>query len=372
MKIVYISRSIIPSRTANSINVMRMCNAFSSLGHEVVLLAPWTKKLEEKDVDDIYEYYGVSNNFTLKKIYSPNIKYLKKKIYSLKCLFEVKKINPDLVYGRDDIFSFYLTQGQGFNTIFERHEPFLKNNFEHIFFKKFIMNNNRKSKLVTISQELKKIYCDKYFLQSESIKVLPSATQINNDCSSIPLNLEQYKEEFNIGYIGSLAKGKGVEIIIPLAKKFSNMKFHIVGGKQSDIEYWKKQSTNIDNLIFHGFINPKETFRFRNLCDILLAPYQLTNRLSQFMSPIKIFEYMASKTPVICSDLEVIRENIDEKYAILVNNTNFEEWVKAIELLYLNVDYRHTLAQKAFDYCINNFTYNARAKNVLSFVELNK
>lgn len=48
MKIVYISRSIIPSRTANSINVMKMCSMFASLGHEVTLLAPWTKKLSEK------------------------------------------------------------------------------------------------------------------------------------------------------------------------------------------------------------------------------------------------------------------------------------------------------------------------------------
>ena len=68
MKIVYISRSIIPSRTANSINVMKMCNTFASLGHEVTLLAPWTKKLEEKGIDDIFEYYGVEKNFTLKTI----------------------------------------------------------------------------------------------------------------------------------------------------------------------------------------------------------------------------------------------------------------------------------------------------------------
>ena len=54
MKIVYVSRSIIPSRTANSINVMKMCNAFASLGHEVVLFAPGTKKLEEKGVKDIF------------------------------------------------------------------------------------------------------------------------------------------------------------------------------------------------------------------------------------------------------------------------------------------------------------------------------
>ena len=38
MKILYISKSSIPSRTANSIHVMKMCQAFADNGHEVVLL----------------------------------------------------------------------------------------------------------------------------------------------------------------------------------------------------------------------------------------------------------------------------------------------------------------------------------------------
>ena len=59
MKILYLSKSIIPSRTANSINVMKMSQAFADNGHEVVLLAPNLKNKYEKDVTDIYEYYGV-------------------------------------------------------------------------------------------------------------------------------------------------------------------------------------------------------------------------------------------------------------------------------------------------------------------------
>ena len=48
MRILYISKSIIPSRTANSINVMKMCQAFAENGHEVVLLAPNLKNKYEK------------------------------------------------------------------------------------------------------------------------------------------------------------------------------------------------------------------------------------------------------------------------------------------------------------------------------------
>ena len=59
MKILYISKSMIPSRTANSIHVMKMCQAFSDNGHEVVLLAPNIKNKSETDLKDVYGYYGV-------------------------------------------------------------------------------------------------------------------------------------------------------------------------------------------------------------------------------------------------------------------------------------------------------------------------
>ena len=54
MRLVYISKSIIPSRTANSIHVMKMCQAFADNGHEVVLLAP--------DVKNHYENGEVLHN----------------------------------------------------------------------------------------------------------------------------------------------------------------------------------------------------------------------------------------------------------------------------------------------------------------------
>ena len=70
MKILYISKSIIPSRTANSVHVMKMCQALSENGHDLVLLAPNQKTQYEKDVVNIYDYYGVKKNFVI------NLKFL--------------------------------------------------------------------------------------------------------------------------------------------------------------------------------------------------------------------------------------------------------------------------------------------------------
>lgn len=67
MKITYISSSTIPSRTANSIHVMKMCQAFAKNGHEVTLLAPDNHKEYEPSVECVYDYYGVDQCFEIIK-----------------------------------------------------------------------------------------------------------------------------------------------------------------------------------------------------------------------------------------------------------------------------------------------------------------
>jgi len=370
MKIIYISRSIFPSRTANSINVMKMCEAFSNLGHEVILLAPWTKKLEEKGVENIFSYYGVKENFVLKKLFSPNIKYLKKRIYSLRCLAEVKKQNADFVYGRDDLMAFYLTQKAGFTTLFEQHEPIKPKSFDDFFLRKFLIHNNNKCKLLTISNKLKEIYANQYKIEKDSIGVTQSATDIFNQ-DDLPSSMQQYKEQINIGYIGSLFKGRGIDIIIALANNFSQYNFHIIGGKEKDINYWKEKAKS-NNLIFHGFVNPKQTYLYRNMCDILLAPYETNkegNRNSEYMSPIKIFEYLAAKKPVITSKMPAIEESVNENHVMFVQNNEITQWTKSLQLLIDDITLRTHLAESGYVHCMKNFTYKARVKKIMGFIQ---
>ena len=159
MKILYISKSIIPSRSANSIHVMKMCQAFSVNGHEVVLLAPSIKNLYEKDVSNVFKFYGIKKNFHIKKLWHPNIKggallYLIQIFFYL--IFNTKF---NLVYGRF-LHGCYLAALMKKDVIFETHEIlFEKENHKLFIFDKLIKNKFFK-KLVVISKSLQKIYSD--------------------------------------------------------------------------------------------------------------------------------------------------------------------------------------------------------------------
>src|SRR5690606_27402465 len=111
----------------------------------------------------------------------------------------------------------------------------------------------------------------------------------------------------------------------------------------SQIERWKVSLSGNSNVIFHGFKPHKDTPAFIKAFDLLIAPYcsevyvkgaNQSNNIAQWMSPLKIFEYMSSGVPFITSDLPVLREVLVHKVnAFLCRPENSDEWVAAIREL---------------------------------------
>jgi len=374
VRILYISNSVIPSRTANSIHVMKMCKAFAENGHEVTLLAPDKKNEYEKNIENIYEYYGVKNNFTVKKLWCLNIKG-KSLLYTLNIfvylLFNINKV--DLVYGRFTN-GCYISTLLKIKTIFESHSPTYDNIWlENFFFKKMV-ENEYFVKLIVISESLKNLYVTNNALSSSKIQVAhDGADKVNN--FELKARLYGDNDCFKVGYVGHLYKGRGIELIIECAKKLQNVTFHIVGGSKEDIGYWGKyiKSIYLKNIYFYGFVSPKDAIYYRNAFDIFLAPYGEkvcvygnTGDSSQFMSPLKIFEYMSHKKPIISSNLSVLREVLNRKNSILVDYNDIEQWTDAILSLNDNIIMRNNIANQAYYDFINKYTWKERAKNVIS------
>jgi glycosyltransferase involved in cell wall biosynthesis len=368
MRIAYISDALIPSRSANSIHIMKMCQAFARNGHEVVLLAPDLKHLYEPDVTDIYGYYGVDNCFELKKLTYPNIPG-KSIYYAFTLSYEIKKIKPDLAYGRF-LFGCFFAVLQGYPVVFESHIPIWENNYLKKFvFKKLISNTNF-IKVVVISHSLKRMYLEKGYMNDSSI-------QVAHDCADEVADFEALahwpgrRGALQVGYMGHLYPGRGVELIVELARRMKDIDFHLVGGTDDDIQCWKSQSVN-NNLFFHGHVPPNVVHKYRNSCDILVAPYQKKCAISggwgntvDFMSPLKIFEYMSNKRPIIASDLPAVREILDEGNSLLVPSEDVDSWEHAICKL-RDKALRDRLSENAYREFKNKYQWTARAKWVLT------
>ena len=335
MRILYISNSIIPSTKANSVHVMKMCQAFADNGHDVTLLAPNKKKYFEKDVDDVFGYYGVKKNFEIKKLWYPDFKG-RAILYTLSIFFYLifnRKFN--LIYGRF-LYGCYIATLLKNNVIFELHDPiYERRHFELIVFTKLVKNDYLK-KIVVISNELEKIFLKKNFLNQDKIIVAhDGADEVKNFANKN--TLLGFKENIKVGYVGNLYKGKGIEVISSISNKVNDdVEFHIIGGNEKDIEFWKNKISR-SNVFFYGFVSQGKLSGYINSLDICLLPNQMNlsisgvGNISSYTSPLKLFDYMSHKKAIIASDIKVLREVLNEKNSILVKYDDNNEWVDAIE-----------------------------------------
>lgn len=368
MKIVYLSGSTIPSRAANSIHVMKMCQAFAKNGHIVDLVTRDHIRFFENNVSNVFEYYGVVENFNIFRPWHSSIRYTNTILHTLSTLIFLFKKAPDIVYSRN-ILSAYVATLFGFQVIFELHFSMQNEKFEY-FFKKILSSKNL-IRLVVISEALKKHVLSEYTISDQLILVA-------HDGADEIFKSETFgtSSEFkNVGYIGHLYSGRGIELIAKIALHATWATFHLIGGNEDDVKYWKSELAGIKNIKLYGFISPAQAQVARSTFDVLLAPYQKKlkvfndgNDTVQWMSPLKIFEYMSTGKPIICSDLPVLREVLRHGYnSILCVPDSPSDWLRQLNKLRTDKVFREKIGAQALQDFQDKFTWSQRAKKVLEF-----
>jgi len=85
------------------------------------------------------------------------------------------------------------------------------------------------------------------------------------------------------------------------------------------------------------------------------------------MSPLKMFEYMASKRPIIASGLPSIREILNENNAVLVRPGDYKDLADGIEKVIINKELSGRLAEQAFKDA-QEYSWEKRAERILDFI----
>ncbi len=358
-----------------------MCQAFAKNGHEVTLIVPYRKFEMEPGVKNDYTFYGVNNKFMIKK--NLLVRYGFQLIFfGFLAARLAKNKSPDVVYCRSFSGGFFASLMQ-LPVIFESHSPivddstifrkYFLNVFKRFFFK-IMVGGRRFIKLVVITNSLKNYYENSFAGMKNKVFVAHDAADPVPKTKTTPPFLKD-KEKLHVGYVGHLYKGRGIDLIINLAKRIHWADFHIIGGNESDILHWKSISANLTNIHFYGFLPPSEVAAYQLAVDILLAPYQLNVSVSggvnintaNWMSPLKIFEYMASGKVIVSSNLPSLREVLSHNYnSLLCQPNNVEEWEQALIALRDNVPLRNRLGEQAKKDFLEKYTWVARANNVLS------
>jgi len=367
MKIVYISGSVYPSTTANSVQVVRQSNALSNTSGNVLLLARCAYNVS-CDASTVRENYEVCEQVTLKLMKVSS--WLPVMISAILYPFWVAwrtSMYTHLVYGRH-LAGLLITAlfKKPRTLIYECHSP--PRGINTLIFWLLCSLGNLK-RIVVISDALSCILFAR-FPYIKDIEVIVA----HDACEPVPV-LETDMADFAVGYVGGFYRGRGLVLVAELAHRFPDVAFHVVGGDDEDFTTCTGLMVP-SNVTCHGHIPPARLGSVYARFSVALAPYARSIAVADgtdtasYMSPLKIFEYMGWGKAIIASDLPVLREVLDDGVnALLAEPENVDAW-GAVLLRLRNPSLRNSLAAAAREEAVLRHSWRARAMRVLQDVSL--
>ena len=331
MDIHYINYSLLSERMAHNVARTEMAKAFSRVA-EVSHVYFYVLMNKRKDIYKLKQ--KLPDKVHLRHVFSPGYKIsderpaslFRKLVYKFYFLKYVSKIlfmrfkKEDFIFARDlgGVLPLYMRSFLGLSYSFEIHNyEFGKNIFSDFCYRRLM---KRASYVVTVSKFTKKNWV-KHGIDPKKILVLPSGVDVKS--FDISLGKKEARKKLDLPldkkilvYTGHLYEWKGVDTLIDSMKTLGeDYLLCIVGGKHNDILKMKRYSDNIEltNVLFFGQKEHDEVVSYLKAADVVVLPNSGRFDISKYhTSPIKLYEYISSKRPVVASRLASIEQAVSE------------------------------------------------------------
>ena len=375
MRILAVAASQIPSDTANSIQVMKACQALAQLDPKVTLLVPDSPSTIHRPLSELASHYGLTAPFEINYLSSRS-----RRRFTWDAVQRAKAAGADLLYvWPPQSAAFGLLAGMP--TILELHD--LPTGLAGPnWFRLFLFLRGRK-RLLLITHALRGVIERelKLDLGKTDVVIAPNGVDLER-FASLPdpgdarrqLGLPDVQTVICTGHLYS---GRGVELFLDLAAREQQAHFIWVGGRPEDVTEWKSraETQQLGNVTFLGFVPNDRLPLYQAAADVLLMPYGRVigistgiGRSAEVSSPMKMFEYMAAGRAILASDLPVIREVLDDTTALFSPPEDVDAWAVALRGLLSNPQQRDALARNA-RLVVEKYTWLERARRAVAGFE---
>ncbi len=428
--IVYIANIRLPTEKAHGIQIMKTCEALARAGVEVELVVPTRVNLEIKEKDP-FVYYQLNCNFRIRKLFIfdpiflwklPGGIYLKlETFFFLGSLFLYLLFQKDrqqrIFYTRDEYLLPLLQRFSG-QVVWEAHTLPQNANF-------YLRYWQQCQRIIAISQGVAK-GLGRMGIVGEKILVVPDGVDVEKFSTPLPpspgvgrepkagevestlgghpssappsadhllprgekekmKNLLQggervgVREELGLPqdkkivmYTGHLYEWKGASTLLQTARNLKiqmpNIKFVFVGGANEDVKKFKQIAGDLDNVLILGHKPHAEIPKYLAAADVLVLPNTAKEEISRsHTSPLKLFEYLAARRPIVASDLPSIREILSEETAIFFIPDDAKSLKEAIRKALEDQELCTRISQNGWQ-LVQNFTWENRAKKILGSI----
>jgi glycosyltransferase involved in cell wall biosynthesis len=397
MNLYYIINGRIPTEKANGYQVAQMCQAFEENGLSVELLRPKRRLPPEHETfrNDLENFYKLRTQIRVIDVFS--IDFLSLPIFSKFQFFSNMFQTLSFVIGLAVYLkrkksledSLYLRDVNILSWIYPLLNSHLKKNItlelhympEGEFKKKRYVKILRKAKnVVTITEKMKN---DLVRLGYSEDRILTAHDGVDLDTFLIDKTKSECRRILNypqndliIGYVGNFhtnGREKGLDDLIrcsvDIFKVRPDIKFYFVGGPLDRVPYYETIINELKlpatQFLFFGRRSIDLVPISMKACDVLVIPLPWNEHFAFYMSPLKLFEYMASGNPIVATDVDGLKEVlVHRENALLAKHSDHKDLALKVLEAIEDVDLVKEMTLKAMEQ-VKGRTWLLRAKRII-------
>ncbi|MGB0757161.1 MAG: glycosyltransferase [Patescibacteria group bacterium] len=385
MKIIYCANARIPTQKAHGFQISKMCEQLGLAGAKVEL---WHTSRKNPITDDVFAYYNLQKSFSVREIslfdfvslaslLGPLAMWLQRLAFYIR-LKKIFKNEKAAIFSRDPEV-IYAAKRAGLFTLYENHDGLSKHPRMQL---SLIADTDR---IITTNEHIRRQFVD-HGIDETVITVLPHGVDFT--AFDVESTKEQAIKDLDLsvetteallaqdvlvytGNFTTMNQDKGITDIMQSMKSLpENFYFAAIGGNDRDIKTYTElsKSLGIENrVLFVGRQSQTQLGLWQKVASILLMPFPDTGHYREHMAPLKMFEYLVSKRPIIASDLPSIKAVLSDKVAYFCQPSNPNDLSRVIKKVH-NAD-TSTITAAAYTKA-GEYRWDKRANKIISLVKI--
>jgi glycosyltransferase involved in cell wall biosynthesis len=359
MRLTYLTRVDISSTAAQARQIQSMARAFNSvLGNDFLLVCSGGDPPGS----------GIPHrSFPFSKI--PKLRYLGVCLYAAAHALARR---DQAIFTRDIMVAAVVT-ALGGRAVYEAHKD------PKGIFSRYIMKGLARLqsfKLVTISGALGAYYQKHYGIPDSRLLVAHDGVFPEDyeelrkrPKSELRKELGLPLDKTLVVHTGSLYKG-GAELFGSVVEGRKDLLFVHVGGGTDEVAKWIShyRDCQVESIIFLPHQPIESVRKYQVAADALFYVSTESNPIYWCTSPLKLFEYMASSTPIIGSYFGSVKEVLNISNAFCYDPVNTHDLRCVLAEFFNDKTRGKGRASRAIEEVYKKYAWSVRTRNILSFI----
>lgn len=206
--------------------------------------------------------------------------------------------------------------------------------------------------------------CERFRMANKNVAFVANFPKLD-EISLLSSELKVSKVHNSICYIGALFPKRGIkELVIALKNTKATL---LLAGKFSDKEF-ENEVKGLDGwkqVNYLGYLDREGIVEVLQKAEIGMVTLHPTQSYQESL-PIKLFEYMLAKLPVISSNFEFWKPLVEgNKCGLMVDPLNTDAIAEKINFLLSNPELQQEFGENGYHAVITNYSWESQAQNLL-------